>query len=52
MADTEAGGSRVDATIEPKDYRASEKSFPKKAKLESQNITQIAKEFKASTRHL
>ena len=52
MADTEAGGSGVDATTEPKDDRAPEKSFPKKCKLETQNIMQIAEEFKAGTRSL
>ena len=38
MADTEAGGSGVDATTEPKDDRVPEKLFPDKAKPESQNI--------------
>ena len=52
MADTKAGGSGVDATTKPKDDRVPEKFFPEKAKPESQNITKIAKEFEAGTRHL
>ena len=52
MADTEARGSGVDTTTEPKDDRAPEKLFLKNAKPESQNIMQIAKEFGAGTRHL
>ena len=52
MEDAEAGGSGVDATTEPKDDRVPEKLFPKKSKPETQNIMQIAEEFKAGTRRL
>ena len=51
MEDTEARGSEVAVTNEPKDDRPG-KSFPKKSKPETQNITQIAEEFKAGTRCL
>ena len=52
MADTVVRASGVDVTTKPKDDRAPEKCFLKKAKPESQNITQIAKVFRAGTRHL
>ena len=52
MADTEVGGSEVDATTKPKDDRSPEKSCPKKSKPGTQNITRIVEEFKAGTRRL
>ena len=52
MADNETRGSGVAATIEPKDDRPPERYFPKKSMPETQNITQIAEEFKVGTRHL
>ena len=51
MADTEARGSEVAATNEPR-MTGPGKSFPKKSKPETQNFTQIAEEFKAGTRGL